>query len=130
MYQETHVASGRHVHKPILFPDVLDFRELFPVCISFAKDGNNIPASVEIPGIGPCGPYCNGREIGGSFYVQCSERVADKLGETLVIPTDSRQPLYFDLVDTGKGWVLVMVKYNQILGSRYIAMVRKDTVRV
>ena len=130
-----------HCGKPIAFPDAKVFGDIFNEVKTEQGDVNPYlrPQPFYLHGSDgklvrdqytvPVGPYCsvhtrdNGYE---SIYVGVNREVQEYLkGHLLPIQYDS--PSY-QIVQWDDGRALVLVRYSQILGSRYLAIIDGKTV--
>ena len=73
--------------------------------------------------------YCQVRRANGGFdflHVKPRERVVEYIDNNLIkVAYDS---IHFEIVVYDDGTALVLVKYSQIIGSRWLAMVDASTV--
>ena len=120
-----HEASGAVLWKDLANPHVETFAECFSLH-TFNKD--EAPAPRRIEGIGSCGPWCSRHAQDGrysSLYVSAADWVLSRCKELLVVPEDQ---LYFQIIDHTNGWSLVTLQYNTIIGSRWLAYIRTDSI--
>ena len=110
--------KARHADKPIHFPTYSRFDQFFELAEDWSapKAGGN---QAKITG------YLYRRD--GSLRVKPHDEIlADVQENMLGIDYDS---IYFEIVDhPDNGCSLVIAKYNQILGSRYLGYIQTDTI--
>ena len=128
----THEASGATLYKPVMRADVTRFDEIFDAATEY--DAPDAPKSRSWIGDGtrppiPVGPYCPIRKLGGghgSLAVSCRDWVLSEIDRNmLAIDNDS---LHFGIVEHEGGWSLVYVSYNVIIGDRWLAYIKTDTI--
>jgi len=107
------------VGKPIAFPEYDSFLDLFQLL-----GEETVSREVE-PG-SKIRTWMSKRGQGkyGSLYVLPCRKVIDYLKEQNVVELE----LYFSAVDRGDNETLIIAQYDQIIGSRWLAIVRTDTV--
>ena len=119
-----HEPSGQILAQPLLQPHVDRFSDVFWQA-SFDKDNKPEPRVIQSLENTRVGPYCQALGVNGPSWVSCADWVLSRLAETLVVPDESG--LFFELVPRGD-WTLVVAKYNQIIGSRWLAMIKTDSI--
>lgn len=109
--------------KRIAFPDVTSFAELF------VADANAKP--LEIPGreSQTIGNYFTIHETANP-YRSLRVRANEKLAEFIMVHTIhiEHDEFYFEAIVYDDGTALLIVKYNRILGDRWLARVDASTI--
>lgn len=106
------------VGKPIAFPEHDKFTDLF-----YVLDGEHNRA------VAPGSKVRTwmrktGRSGFGTLYVQPCEKLIRYLNDQNVVGLE----MYFEAVDRGDNETLITAQYDQIIGSRWLAIVATDTV--
>jgi hypothetical protein len=113
-------------HKQLLVPETISFADIVEQWEPWGDLQQRSPHAdewaVEVPGL-TLGSYC---QCGHSFKhysiaIKVKPEIAERILGAMVVFNDDK--LYFELVDRGGGVGLLVVKYNQILASRWIAFV-------
>lgn len=133
--------------KQLGFPEVRDFRQLFthvePFVYSSGRDTSKVQEQERRLGVrirgerdarDGCGymvlgPYMSIDGPGGrrrSLAVKPAQNLVDWITVTMIFIDCDR--LYFDVVVRDRGNALVTVKYNRIIGSRWIASIDPRTI--
>jgi hypothetical protein len=117
--------------KPIYFLDADHFSELFDEWRWWTEDrsGSYAPISIEKPharGM-EIGDYCYGLNtpLENSLHVRPNEKLIEFISDNM-FPIDHDR-IYFEIVARVDG-VLVMAKYNKILGSRWLALLPSSSL--
>ena len=105
--------------KPIAFPDAT-FTKLFP-----ALTENSIARPHP-----PRATISNWLHLRDFPVTSCRVELADWLVDWIrdnMLPVDY-DTIYFTATNRGDGWTLISAQYNQIIGSRWLALVRTVSV--
>lgn len=108
-----HEASGVQLGKPLAFETVESFETLFPHHEPFKLDGP--------------GRYLHFRKGQASMRVRASEEVEQYI-RTQMMSIVSDSHIHFEVIDHENGWSLVVVSYNIIIGNRYLAYIKTDSI--
>lgn len=121
-----HEASGVELCRKILQPHVTTFAEVFPsfrpydsreTCLQWIVDGRDKMA---------VSSYCVIREPHQSLNVTLADWILSRIRESmLLIPNDR---LFFEIVNHDNGWSLVVVSHGVIIGSRWLAYIKTDSL--
>lgn len=125
-------AYKGYLAKPLAFPEIRSFHELFEAAEPWDKNSEKrmglIPASSSSHGrrretlyIGPYLTLGGGR----SMAVRPTQMVIDWIKNNMLTMDDR---LFFEIVDRGEGDALVIVSHNKIIGSRWLAMIDASTI--
>jgi hypothetical protein len=124
-----HEESGANLFKPVAFPKINNFQDLFPLSTT---DKANFPAEKterltmkdgkEKMYIGT---YCILPDH-NSCRVAISDCVLTFIKTNMILI--NYDELFFEVVDHKNGWCLILVSYGQIIGNRWLAYVKKDSI--
>lgn len=124
-----HEASGTELLREIINPNAISLTDVFEDIKAY--DDNNPPKSriwetkngIKIP----VGPRCYFKGQGRkSLGVKCKYWVMEEIKKNMIpIENDS---LYFEIISHDNGWSLIVISYNLILGSRWLAYVKTSSI--
>jgi hypothetical protein len=113
--------------KPLAFPDVHDFHQLFTHVGPWSYSAKEQPPGVHSGG-NVIGPFLtvSGRDTDRrSYAVKPSAAVVSWLGSNLVVKGDR---IYFEVIVRSPSSALVVAKHNKILGDRWLALIDPSTI--
>jgi hypothetical protein len=124
------VESKRHLESivghTIAFKEATSFADIFETAVPYVKgSANDQRRSIKGKTVSS---YCtvSGGEQYRSFSVKPQQRVMDYIGENMLdIAYDS---IYFTVTIRDDGSALLAAQYNQIIGSRWLAIVDASTI--
>lgn len=112
--------------KPVEMPGALSFTDLFPAMLNKSKSWPVDPSRTDSMRIGNMlslrhrtRPYAFGR-------VTISDAVLETVQRCMLNVENDRT--HFEAIDHGNGFALIVISYGSILGSRWLAYVKTDTV--
>jgi len=112
--------------RPLLFPNADSFSDIFEHVDSGKKIvavlKSDDPQIKDKMGIGNWVMMSGGK----SFHATPKKVVIEALEKSLILV--NYDEIYFEIVDRGGGDALVLAKYNQIIGSRYLAIIDPRTI--
>lgn len=128
LYQ--HKASGAKLYQAPAFPQIDNFGDLFHVC-SATKDEAKKPEPRKIlldngkPSKMTVGSFIMMRD-GNSFYAAPKDCILSEVKRSMIII--DYDELFFEIIDHENGWSLVVVSYNQIIGTRWLAYIKTKSI--
>ena len=115
--------------KQLLFPDATKFEDLFrgiyadreeaPKNLALSRDGSAYHTGVNA--------WCH-RHLEAGPYVSLYLRPYDKVLEGILKSDVVGGTKYFSIVDRGDNVSLVIVEWDQIIGSRWLAFIDTDSI--
>lgn len=123
-------ASSREVGRPLAFPGVRRFEELFPTSSPWVspagRDPGGVPMTPGKRGSASIGEYLSIRPAYHGLRVKPSEDVVAYIRAHML---DSEwDTFHFQAVIHDNGHALVIVSHGQIIGSRWLAYIDADTL--
>lgn len=112
-------------HKPLLFPDITKFEELFSGIYTGREEApTNLPLYERATGINA---WCH-RHLESGHYVSLYLKPLDVILEGIMDSDVVGGTKYFSMVDRGDNVTLVLVQWDQIIGSRWLAFIDTDSI--
>ena len=115
--------------KSLLFPDATTFKDLFrsvylnreeaPTNLPLPRDGSNYPTGIN--------SWCH-RHLEDGHYVSTFLGPHDVILEGIMDSDVVGGTKYFSMVDRGDNVTLVLVQWDQIIGSRWLAFIDTDSI--
>ena len=116
--------------RKVLFPEADTFKDIFEQVDSGKKIVAVIKSDYEKGSQMSVSNWVSSSRVGHgvdhSFYATPKKSVIEAIEENMIIV--SYDEIYFEIVDRGGGSALVLAKYNQIIGSRYLAFIDPKTI--
>ena len=132
-----HPASGLTLRQSVMQPHVSTFSEAFSAWAPYVSADPRFPL-IWMNGEKAKGrkaermavsAYCLRRSDGGhldSLNVRPADWVLSRIREGMILVPNDR--LHFEIVDHGNGWSLLVVNHGQILGSRWLAYIKTNSI--
>jgi hypothetical protein len=111
------------LYKPVLLPEALEFSELFDV---IGEEEWSVPLNPGEKDTALIYHWCRLPEY-KSVHVRPKDEVIDTLRQTL-IDTGERDRIHFECIAHDNGYALITAQYNLIIGSRYLAYIKVDSL--
>ena len=109
------IESADIVGRTLAFPDADQFDDLFTGILDYRKTFGRLVRS-----------YCHWRRdpLPRSLDLEPAVAVVDYLHDSDVVDLS----MYFQFTDRGNGYTLVSTTYDQIIGGRWLAFIRTDSI--